>query len=366
MAMAIAPGLSKIISFEGGKGGRGTPNDVLNAMLADSNNVENLSCSWGWFGPSATTDAIFESMDAVGQTFFSASGDSQAFTTGSNTVNGVDNPANANAPSSNPYITIVGGTTLTMNGAGASWASEIVWNWAVEHNDPGVGSSGGISSYYSIPNWQTNVSDLTAAGGSTGFRNTPDVAANGDNVYVIYDNARNTSYYDGWGGTSCAAPLWAGFMALVNQQWAAGGGKSLGFINPALYALAAGPNYAEYFNDVTSGNNTSSSSPDLFYATNGYDLCTGLGSMNGTNLINALTVPQAVNLMVPPTAGTDFQVEFVSQYGFTHVVQWRTNLLSGSWQAYTNVPGDGTSKTISLPLSLFGPSPQGFVRVLSQ
>ena len=83
MAMAMAPGLTKIVSYEAGE--NGFPNDVLNAMLADSN-VVNLSCSWKWGGPSATTGAIFESMDAVGQTFFEASGDTQAYTTGSNSV----------------------------------------------------------------------------------------------------------------------------------------------------------------------------------------------------------------------------------------------------------------------------------------
>ena len=365
MAMAMAPGLAKILSFEGGKGGNGTPNDVLNAMLANSN-VVNLSCSWGWYGPSNTTDAIFESMDAVGQTFFNASGDNQAFTTGSNSVNGVDNPLLPNAPSSNPYITQVGGTTLAMNGSGVSWASEVVWNWAVEEDEPDVGSSGGISSYYSIPSWQTNVSNMAGRGGSTSFRNIPDVAANADNVYVIYDNGKNINDYDGWGGTSCAAPLWAGFMALVNQQWAAGGRKSVGFINPAIYAIAAGSNYASCFHDVTSGNNTWSSSPNLFYATNNYDLCTGLGTMNGTNLINALTVPSAVNLLIPHTTGTDFQFQFLSLPGFTHTIQWRTNLVSGSWQSYTNVTGDGTLKTIFIPLSIFSPSGQGFIRVLTQ
>jgi subtilase family serine protease len=281
-------------------------------------------------------------------------------------VNGVDNPSLPNAPSSNPYITQVGGTTLTMNGAGVSWASEVVWNWAVEEDDPDVGSSGGISSYYSIPSWQTNVSNMAGRGGSTNFRNIPDVAANADNVYVIYDNGKKTNDYDGWGGTSCAAPMWAGFMALVNQQWAASGGTSIGFINRAIYDIAAGSNYASCFNDVTSGNNTWSSSPDLFYATNGYDLCTGLGTMNGTNLIDALTVPLAMNLLIPQIAGTDFQFEFLSHPGSTHIVQWRTNLVSGSWQPYTNVTGDGTLKTISIPLSIFGPSGQGFVRVLTQ
>jgi subtilase family serine protease len=190
------------------------------------------------------------------------------------------------------------------------------------------------------------------------------VAACADNIYEIL--GKNATPDDDGGGTSAAAPLWAGYMALVNQQLVTNGEPSAGFINPALYAIAARTNYVAYFHDVTSGSNTWSASPNLFYATNGYDLCTGLGSMNGTNLINALTVPLTVNLLIPQTAGVNFQFQFLSQTGFTHAVQYRTNLISGSWQSYTNVTGDGTLKTISIPLSVFGTSPQGFVRVLTQ
>lgn len=369
MAMSIAPGLAKIVSYEAGESGK--HNDVLNAMLANSN-VVNLSCSWGWGEPKATTDVIFMSMDAVGQTFFNASGDSGAFTTGSNTVNAVDFPSNSsaqNAPSSNPYITQVGGTTLSMNGAGISWASEVVWNWGTNAQgiyDIGSGygaSSGGISSYYVIPSWQTNVSNMAGRGGSANFRNIPDVSANANNVYLICNNGNGDLYY---GGTSYAAPLWAGFMALVNQRLASSGQPSAGFINPALYAIAAGSNYLSCFHDVTSGSNIWVSSPNLFNASNGYDLCTGLGTMNGTNLINALTVPLMFNLLIPQTDGTNFQFQFLSQVGFTHAAQYRTNFVSGSWRTYTNVTGNGTVKMISIPLSVFGSSLQGFVRVVTQ
>lgn len=280
MAMAIAPGLAKVVVFEGNQ-----PNSVLNSMLSFSNTVKNLSSSWGWSGgPSTTTDNIFISMKAVGQSFFNAAGDSDAFTTGAGSVNGVDNTSLDNAPSSSPYITEVGGTTLT-TGTGSSYSSETVWNWGYDSNAGGyVGSSGGISSYYSLPSWQTNVSNLTGRGGSTSNRNIPDVALTADNVYVAYGNGSSEEV----GGTSCAAPLWAGFTALVNQQAVANGKSAVGFINPAIYSLAAGANYANCFHDVTTGNNTWSSSPSLFYATTGYDLCTGLGTPNGQNLINAL------------------------------------------------------------------------------
>ena len=302
MAMAMAPGLAQIVVFEGNPNNF-TPNDILNAMLASSATVKNLSCSWGWSGgPSTTTDNIFKNMAAVGQSFFSASGDSDAFTTGATSVNGVDNTSLANAPSSSPYITQVGGTTLTMNGNGASYASETVWNWGYDSSAGDyVGSSGGISSYYSIPSWQTNI-NMTVRGGSAKQRNIPDVALTADNVFIDYGNGSRAEY----GGTSCAAPLWAGFTALVNQQAAASGKPWAGFINPAIYAIAAGSSYAACFHDVTTGNNTWSGSPNSFYAASGYDLCTGLGTPAGQNLINALAGSATFGsdaLIVTPSSG---------------------------------------------------------------
>jgi kumamolisin len=178
--------------------------DQVSTNLCHSTRTEFFS-STGWVGgPSTTTDNIFQSMQAVGQSFFRASGDSDAFTTGASSVNGVDNPSLANAPSSCPYITQAGGTTLTMSGTGAAWSSETVWNWGDVPADGGyVGSSGGISSYYPIPSWQMNISNLTGVGGSSSYRNIPDVALTADNVYVAYSDGSTAAF----GGTSCAAPL---------------------------------------------------------------------------------------------------------------------------------------------------------------
>jgi hypothetical protein len=189
-----------------------------------------------------------------------------------------------------------------MNGTGASYASETAWNWN-NSGHPGVGSSGGISSYYSIPDWQTNIS-MTANLGSTTQRNIPDVALTADSVYVISGGSGvGTS---GVGGTSCAAPLWAGFMALVNQQAAVKGLPSVGFINPAIYAIGNGQNidysYAACFHDTIAGNNYWSSSPINYPAVIGYDLCTGWGTPNGQYFINALaSLPD--NLVVAPNSG---------------------------------------------------------------
>jgi subtilase family serine protease len=250
-----------------------------------------------------------------------------------------------------------------MNGTGASWASEVVWNWAVEEDEPGVGSSGGISSYYSIPSWQTNVSNMAGRGGSTSFRNVPDVAANADNVYEIYDNGNDRhNAFDDNAGTSCAAPLWAGFMALVNQQSAANGGPSVGFINPAIYAIAAGPNYTPAFHDVTSGNNTWSESPNLFYATNNYDLCTGLGTMNGTNLINALasSIPTPIFLTPALTAGS-VTLSWNTVAGISYQLQYTSDLSTTDWSNLGSaITASGPVATVSDSLT----NSQRFYRVL--
>jgi Pro-kumamolisin, activation domain/Viral BACON domain len=280
MAASMAPGLSKIVVFEAGP--FGLANDLLNAMVANSQ-IKQFSCSWGWGGgPSTTTDNIFKQMAAQGQSFFNASGDNGAFTTGASSVNGVDNPSLANSPSSSPYITVVGGTTLTTTGPGGSWSSETVWNWGVNRGSF-AGSSGGISSHYSIPSWQANV-DMTSNGGSTAFRNTPDVAMIADGVYVRYGNGTSGTF----GGTSCAAPLWAALTALANQQAAANGQPAVGFINPVIYGIGAGQNYMQDFHDIANGDNTWSSSPSQFYAVKGYDHCTGWGTPSGKNFIDDL------------------------------------------------------------------------------
>jgi hypothetical protein len=185
-------------------------------------------------------------------------------------------------------LTCVCGTTLGMNGTGGSWAYETVWNYAGYGipADVNVGSGGGISTYYAIPWWQTNVNPAAAQGSAT-FRNIPDVALTGDGVDVCYTSG-SSSVTNGMAGTSCAAPLWAGFCALLNQQSIASSGTTVGFINPAIYALATTTNYANCFHDITTGNNIGTNTAGLYYATNGYDLATGLGTPNGTNLINAL------------------------------------------------------------------------------
>ena len=117
-------------------------------------------------------------------------------------------------------------------------------------------------------------------------------------------------YYDGIiagdytaEGTSFATPLWAGFVALVNQAAAAKGQPPIGFANPALYAIGKSTNYHSCFHDITTGYNFTPTSPSKYSATNGYDLCTGWGTMIGSNLLQALLAPPAENLVVTPPLG---------------------------------------------------------------
>lgn len=299
MVISMAPALAKVVVYEGNPFNF-HPNNVLNRIATD-NSARQISCSWGWTGgPDATTDQIFQQMAIQGQSFFTSSGDSDAYPNGS-----IDDPFNFGTPSDSPFVTSVGGTTLTMNGTGTSYSSETVWNWGTRFGFDGIGSSGGFSSFYTIPSWQTNI-NMVARGGSATTRNFPDVALNADDTLVIADGGIE---YIGVGGTSVAAPLWAGFMALVNQQATNNGHAPIGFLNPAIYNIANSTAYTNCFHDTTSGNNTWSGSPTLFFATNNYDLATGLGTPNGTNLINALTATGITNTIIhytppPPPYGS--------------------------------------------------------------
>lgn len=297
MVISMAPALAKVIVYEGNPDNF-HPNNVLNRIATD-NAAKQISCSWGWTGgPTLTTDQIFQQMALQGQTFFTASGDSDAYPAGT-----VDSPFGFGTPSDSAYLTSVGGTTLTMSGAGTAYTSETVWNWGIRYGAflDGVGSSGAISTYYPIPTWQTNSINSINKGSAT-QRNMPDVAMTADDVFVIADGG---VFYTGVGGTSVAAPLWAGFTALVNQQATSNNHAPVGFINPAIYNIAKGPGYTACFHDTTTGNNKWSGSPNLFDAVPGYDLCTGLGTPTGTNLINALTavgVNNPITHLSPPPA----------------------------------------------------------------
>jgi len=286
MAIAMAPGLQKVVFYYG------SDIDGILTEMADPTQGEprpqQLSSSWG-SGVDGGTSNCFARLAAQGQSYFYASGDSSALPVdpngpGGTYING------ASAADLEPYMTQVGGTDLSMVGAGVAWQSEAVWG-ASGPNPEGSpiysGSSGGIQTTIPIPDYQKPV-NMSAVGGSTTHRNVPDVAMPGNYVLDIFTGTNGVQNYGGIVGTSAAAPLWASFAALANQQAKEQGKPYIGFINPSLYSIALGPLYTNCFHDITNGNNTWSNSPSLYYAAPGYDLCTGWGTPNGAALINAL------------------------------------------------------------------------------
>ena len=271
-AIGMAPGLSQVRMYIGYFDAH-----ILNEM-ASENIAKQLSSSWSWEPDDPSTDDVFFQEFAVqGQSFFVASGDNGAYDPGISPFF---------YPAEDAYVTAVGGTHLTTSGAGGPWVSETAWN------SLGDGSGGGISpDGIPIPSWQEGIAK-SFNGGSTTLRNVPDVAMEGD-----FDNylCANGNCAGEWAGTSFAAPRWAGFLALVNQQAVEAGSApngGLGFVNPDLYSIGEGPSYNSDMHDIVSGNNDTRSQPVWFSAVTGYDLATGWGSANGQNLIDALAGPQ--------------------------------------------------------------------------
>jgi hypothetical protein len=148
-----------------------------------------------------------------------------------------------------------------------------------------VGSQGGVTTNgFALPSYQQGIANANNHA-STTLRNIPDISSNANtNMYFCASGKCG----GGIGGTSAAAPQWAGYLALVNQQAVANGKPTLGFLNPTIYAIAMGSTYAANLHDITTGNNFNSGSPSLFSAVSGYDLVTGWGSPNGPALINTL------------------------------------------------------------------------------
>ncbi len=254
-ALGMAPGLSSLVMYVGS-----TDSAIFNAMATASPLNAQLSSSWTWSPADPNTDKpYFQEFAAQGQNLFQASGDSAAWKSSSRIY-----------PADDVYLTSVGGTDLVTSSAGGPWSSETAW----------ANGGGGISpDKFAIPSWQTATASGCSKCSKT-YRNAPDVSANANyTFYVCADQTTCTA--NDYGGTSFAAPMWAGYLALANQQSLANGGTALGFINPTLYTIGLGSSYTSDFHDITGGSNG-------YAATTGYDLATGWGSPNGAALINAL------------------------------------------------------------------------------
>jgi kumamolisin len=268
VAASVAPGAKIAVYF--------TPNtdqgfiDAITTAVHDTTNKPSvISISWGgpessWTAQSlAALDAACQSAAALGITITVAAGDDGS--TDGGTGNNVDFPA------SSPHVLACGGTKLVASGATIS--SEVVWNELASQEGA---TGGGVSNVFPLPSWQANA-NVPASSASAGGRGVPDVAGDAD------PNAGYTIRVDGEtmviGGTSAVAPLWAGLIAVANQQL----GKPVGFVQPALYAAKA----ATAFSDITQGNN------GAFSAGPGWDACTGLGSPIAEKLIPLLAAAGA-------------------------------------------------------------------------
>jgi subtilase family serine protease len=240
--ISVAPGLSSVRVYVGS-----SPEDVLNRMATD-NISKVLSTSWGWNETFATDDGLFKEFAAQGQTNLTASGDYSSLS------------ASGPWPEEDANIVAVGGTDVATVSPGGVWKSETGWS----------GSAGGpsLDKKILIESYQKPFI-TTANGGSETVRNVPDIAANANtDMYICADGTCG----GGNGGTSFASPIWAGIIALANQRAVAAGKPVVGFINPAVYALAAGTHYASDFHDPKTGKS------GKFHCSVSYDLVTGLGS----------------------------------------------------------------------------------------
>jgi sugar lactone lactonase YvrE len=282
---------------------------------------------------------------SAGIAVFVASGDGGSNPDPSTGEYNSNDPLTVGYPTSDPDVTGVGGTTLTLTSTGTI-SSETAWS--VSRSDP-AGTGGGPSAYFARPSWQTGTG---VSAGS--FRLTPDVAAAADpnaGATIILSGQQTTI-----GGTSWATPTWAAFCAMLNQSRAAKGLAALGFLNPKIYPLIG----TSSFHDITSGNN------GAYSATAGYDLCTGIGSPNVASLNQALSASTATAPTIVAQLGSQtvtlgqiatFAVSAEGANPFSYgtaplTYQWQ-RLPSGS-QTWANLTDNGTyvgSATADLAVS---------------
>jgi kumamolisin len=274
---AIAVG-AKIVVYFAPNTDQGFTDAITTAVHDAVNKPSVVSISWGgpessWTAQAMTAmDQACQAAAVMGVTITVACGDNGSTDGAKGTTNHVDFPA------SSPHVLACGGTKLV--GSGTQISSEVVWN-EIANGEGATG--GGVSVQFPLPPWQANA-NVPKPSASGGGRGVPDVTGDADPAtgYEVRVDGQNMVI----GGTSAVAPLWAGLIALANQQ----NGKVAGFVNPALYAASA----KKAFRDITQGNNGG------FSAGPGWDACSGLGSPVGKAVISAVAPPATTT--TKPTA----------------------------------------------------------------
>jgi kumamolisin len=265
---------------------------ACNQILANAsaNNITVASFSFGGlengFSSSdrQSDSQVFAQMANAGITVLFASGDGGSNPSPTNGFYGASNPLEVEYPASDPNVAGVGGTELFLTANIFSYAGEAVANY-ITSPPPGA-SGGGVSQFFARPSWQTDGGSIL----TNVNRCVPDVSIvwasilqgtnSGPSALVVSSNGKDFSV----GGTSLSVQAWGGIVAILNQARSIAGKGSIGLLGPVVYPLHG----TSAFNDITSGNN------GAYSAGPGYDLCTGIGSPNITNLASALgTVPAA-------------------------------------------------------------------------
>ncbi|HVB25566.1 MAG TPA: S53 family peptidase [Ktedonobacteraceae bacterium] len=305
--LGLAPKLGQLRIYEAGNSFPDVNNEWAR-IIQDAPPI--VSDSWGNCEAAIGTTEIhaeanyFLAATAQGQSIFVASSD-----TGSSGcyANGGDTTLNAEDPATQKYVTGVGGTTVTL-GSDGTYLSETTWNNQPTYslNPVGGATGGGISTVWTMPSWQSapgvvnSYTSGTPCGAPVGSvcRETPDISMSADPYkgYLLYCTSPASSFctssppWEVIGGTSGATPSWAAFMALTNEESLATGGFNIGFINPLLYQIASNVGqYANDFHDITTGTNDFNALQGGKYpATAGYDIATGLGTLNAANLASDL------------------------------------------------------------------------------
>jgi kumamolisin len=271
VAGAVAPGASLAVYFAPNTD-QGFVDAVIEAVHDTTHKPSVISISWGgpedsWTEQARTAmNTALQDAATLGVTVVVAAGDS-----GSSDGVG-DGKLHVDFPASSPYALACGGTKMIA--AANRIISETVWNETA--NQEGA-TGGGVSNAFARPPYQNAAQVPKNPQTQFAGRGVPDISADADpsTGYYVFVDGQNQVI----GGTSAVAPLWAGLIALINEHI----GSPAGFINPKLYSLPA-----SVFHDITSGNNDDSNL-GYYTAGPGWDACTGLGTPDGTAILNALT-----------------------------------------------------------------------------
>jgi len=241
-------------------------NKAVTDNLARAINVSLGGCESDEGSVETSQDQIFQSAVAQGQMFSVSSGDSGAYECGATAGKAQSYPAVS------PYVMAIGGTTLSTTG-GNTWSGETVWSCSSAstcQQSASGGAGGGASLTENAPSWQTAAGVL----GSSTKRGVPDIsfdASPNSGALVLVNGSQEQI-----GGTSLAAPLWAGFWTRIQ----AAHGNTLPFPAQTLYQGAA--THSTWFHDVTSGNQGNA-------AGTGWDYASGYGSVQIANFSSAFS-----------------------------------------------------------------------------